>query len=300
MRGNDRPQTIPECLPWKIWKLRHIHIILQQSLIGRARPQIGSTCGFCNAPTCIGLIIDLASGALLARVWGAVQGTVEWDKVRHGWVFEAHGWDSTVECREFGNWPQTMAAPGLGLPTARSWEPKASNKTFLCCQTYSPLSYHFLLGYFAKLYYSSLNIAMFLKKASPFHFPYFIIYDFVGNRCGRFLAEIIIVCLCVKNENLKVDSTDGKGMIAADTLLFVLPATCSCFLLFADDLVELLQQKVSNTFPTKVPVPRSGGHCLLQSGRLGLFTDASNTTRTPWNTLTWRLFHWIVNSSVSA
>ena len=135
----------------------------------------------------------------------------------------------------------------------------------------------FLLGYFAKLYYCSLNIAMFLKKASPFHFPYFIIYDFVGNRCGRFLAEIIILCLCVKNENLKVDSTDGKGMIAADTLLFVLPATCSCFLLFADDLVELLQQKVSNTFPTKLPVPRSGGHCLLQSGRLGLFTDASNT-----------------------
>ena len=68
MRGNDRPQTIPECPPWKIWKLRHIHIILQQFLIGRARPQIGSTCGFCNAPTCIGLIIDLASGALLIRV----------------------------------------------------------------------------------------------------------------------------------------------------------------------------------------------------------------------------------------
>ena len=26
MRGNDRPQTIPECPPWKIWRLRRTHV----------------------------------------------------------------------------------------------------------------------------------------------------------------------------------------------------------------------------------------------------------------------------------
>ena len=28
MRGNDRPQTIPECPPWKIWRLRrHMYVL---------------------------------------------------------------------------------------------------------------------------------------------------------------------------------------------------------------------------------------------------------------------------------